>query len=84
MLAGGFGYDDDLKWPSQLIKYKCKWARTTDPGTFINNAKVLLMSGVIYLGQCLNKNIYKFSANRCVKHFNWQCNMLFANFKYAN
>ncbi len=36
------------------------------------------------MGQCLNEDIYKFSANECVEDFNRQCNMIFANFKYAN
>ncbi len=42
------------------------------------------MSEVLHLGQCLNQDIYKFSASKCVDDFNWQCNMSFANFKYAN
>ncbi len=42
------------------------------------------VSEVIHLGQHLNEDIYKFSANKCVEDFNRQCNMYFANFKYAN
>ncbi len=42
------------------------------------------LSEVIHLGQCLNEDIYKFSANKCLEDFNRQCNMVFANFKYAN
>ncbi len=69
---------------SQLIIYKCKRARPPDHGIIINNVKVPRVSEVIHLGQCLNQDIYQFSANKCVEDFNRQCNMFFANFKYVN
>ncbi len=69
---------------SQLIIYKCKQAQPPDPGIFINNVKVPRVSEVIHLGQCLNEDIYKFSANKCVEDFNRHCNMFFANFEYDN
>ncbi len=62
---------------SQLIIYKCKQACSPDPGIFINNVKVPCVSEVIHLGQCLNEDIYKFSANKCLQVFNRQCNIFF-------
>ncbi len=48
---------------------------TLYPGISLNNVKVLHVSEVIHLGQCLNENISKFSATKCVEDFNKQCNM---------
>ncbi len=62
---------------SELIIYKCKRARPPDAGIFINNVKIPQVIEVIHLGQCLNEDIYKFSANKCVEDFNRQCNIFF-------
>ncbi len=61
---------------SSLIMYnKYNTVCIYDPGIFINNVKVPWVSEVIYLGECLNEDIYKFGANKCVEDFNRQCNM---------
>ncbi len=44
---------------------------------FINNVKVPRVGEVVHLVQCLNEDTYKFSANKFVQDFNWQCNMFF-------
>ena len=44
-----------------------------------------IVSDVIRFGQCLNEDIYKFSANKCVEDFNQPTmQYVFAIFKYAN
>ncbi len=45
------------------------------PGIFVNNVNLPHVSEVIWLGQCLNDDIYKCSAHKCVEDFNRQCNM---------
>ncbi len=67
-----------------LIIYKCTRSKPPDPNIYINNVKVALVNEVIHLAHNLSEDIFKFNASKCVADFNRQCNMYFANFKYAN
>ncbi len=69
---------------SLLIIYKCTWRKHPDPNIYINNVKVPHVNEVIHLGHNVSEDIFKFNASKCVAGFNCQCNMYFANFKYAN
>ncbi len=69
---------------SLLIIYKCTWRKSADPNIYIDNAKVPLVNEVIHFGHNLSEDIFKLNASKCVAYFNRQCNMYFANFKYAN
>ncbi len=69
---------------SPLILYKCTRRKPPDPNIYINNVKVPCVNEVIHLGHNLSEDIFKFNASKCVSDFNRQCNMYFANFKYAN
>ncbi len=69
---------------SLLIIYKCTQRKPPDPNIYINNVNVPCVNEVIHLGHNLSEDISKFNASKCVADFNRQCNMYFANFKYAN
>ncbi len=69
----------------------CKWLITNHADCLIRwvrltkrNRRTTLVNEVIHLGHNLSKDIFKFNASKCVADFNHQCNMYFANFKYAN
>ncbi len=64
-----------------LIIYKWK---PPDPNIYINNIKVPCVNEVIYLRHNISGDIFKFNTSKYVADFNRQCNMYFANFKYAN
>ncbi len=69
---------------SLLIIYKCTRRKPPDPNIYINNVKVPCVNVVIHLVHNLSEDIFKFNESKCVADFNCQCNMYFANFKYAN
>ncbi len=69
---------------SLSIMYKCTWRKHPDPNIYINNIKVPRVNEVIHIGHNLSEDVFKFHALKYVSDFNRQCNMYFANFKYAN
>ncbi len=72
-----------MQGKSLLIIYKCTQRKPPDPNIYINNVKVPSVNEVIHLGHNLSEDIFKFNASKCVANFKRQCNMYFANFKYA-
>ena len=71
---------------SQLIGFKCSSKDVIDPGIMLNGQEIPMLAEVTHLGHRLSKKIFDFNvhANKCVADFNRQCNIFFANFKYAN
>ncbi len=69
---------------SLVIIYKCTRTKPPDPNIYINNVKVPRVNEVIHLLHNLSEDIFKFNASKRFPDFNRQCNMYFANVKYAN